>query len=300
MNHEHLQTPRSQRRTDGIEERIQKALHAAFIRNVDYTDIKFQLSTAFSEERSNLPHLVGRPVHGDPAFEDFYTIDHLVPYSMVHIRTVAKKLPVALKKATYGDDPKVKAIAKAVSEMHDRWEPIVRQLEALKPFVVKGRNPSETPADPRTLENTGTCSCCNRNIKLKDLKIVDHGFQVNDGRHGQCLGVNYHPIEVSTAGLENLLGINKRSRTSKADYLAKLQRDEVDTLYTTERRQMITVKRGEDRFERLFRAAISNTAFQIESLDRDITIIEKRIASWVPTLLPDGQSHFAMPTSPAP
>ena len=300
MKHEHLQTPKSQRYTDGMEQRLQQALDAAFIRNVDYTDIKFRLSTAFSEERSNLPNLVGRPPHGDSFFEDFYAVDHLVPYSMVHVRTIAKKLPSTLKKLTHGDDPRIKAIAEAVSQMHDRWEPIVGQIEALKPFVVKGRTPSEIPADPRTLENTGTCSCCNRNIKLKDLKVVDHGFQVNGGRHGQCYGVNYHPIEVSTAGLENLLALNKRSRASKGEYLVKLQQGEIDTLHTMERRQMMVVKRGEDRFERLYQAAISNTTYEIETLDREIVFIEKRIADWVPRLLPDGQSHFAMPTSPTP
>lgn len=94
------------------------------------------------------------------------------------------------------------------------WQPYIiasELLVGLKPLVQKGRkpNPEAEAARERSLENTGTCGCCNRNIKLTTSELIwDHGFAILNRGYGQgagyktgksCFGVNYQPIEVSKA-----------------------------------------------------------------------------------------------------
>jgi hypothetical protein len=86
-----------------------------------------------------------------------------------------------------------------------RWEPLCEKFLSLKPLIVKGRQISEIPSNlpPRTLENTGTCAVCQRNVKLRGTKIMDHGYTKGYGwRNGICFGAGYQAIELSPEGLE--------------------------------------------------------------------------------------------------
>jgi hypothetical protein len=98
-------------------------------------------------------------------------------------------------------------------------EPLIHASELLKNLktkVIKGRIPAETPNEnARTLENTGTCGCCNRNVKLtSSSRIWDHGFQILNRGYGigagykiggSCFGVGYEPIEVSPLVWQDML-----------------------------------------------------------------------------------------------
>lgn len=84
------------------------------------------------------------------------------------------------------------------------WEPVAATVAAAKKDAIKGRKPSTTPrkTKERTLENTGTCPVCGRNIKLRyDSRMVDHGYTLRYGfRNGKCAGVGKLPWEVSPQG----------------------------------------------------------------------------------------------------
>jgi len=84
--------------------------------------------------------------------------------------------------------------------------PACEKIAAVKQFIEKGRKPSESPANARTLDHTGTCGCCNRNVKLRpEGTMWDHGYMIGGKgskgyscfRVGSCFGVGYQPIEVS-------------------------------------------------------------------------------------------------------
>lgn len=90
----------------------------------------------------------------------------------------------------------------------ERWQPLAAKLDAAKKTAIKGRKPSGKPrvTPERTYENTGTCACCRRNVKMERGKIVMHGFTIRPGfRAGRCVGVGHDPIEVSDEGLRALL-----------------------------------------------------------------------------------------------
>jgi hypothetical protein len=77
-------------------------------------------------------------------------------------------------------------------------------VQAAKPFIEKGRKPSENPVEA-DITNTGHCAICgNRQKMTANQKMVHHGFQISGGtghyfgyRLGSCFGVGYAPVELS-------------------------------------------------------------------------------------------------------
>jgi len=67
----------------------------------------------------------------------------------------------------------------------------------------------------RDLVGTGTCQCCQRNIKMRDGKLVDHGYECPrdiynpkyTGHHeGNCSGVAELPYEKDCSLVQHILG----------------------------------------------------------------------------------------------
>ena len=296
MKHDDLQTPRSIKNLAGLEDRIARALENKFIRNVDYQTLKQRISNALDSERDAVPDRIGRPGPDDGDWrEGFYEVVYLIPYQLSHIRTIPKRLPqVVARLGEAAKHPKIAVAVDAVSRMYERWEPILAAMETLKPFIIKGRTPREVPADARTLDNTGTCSCCNRNIKLKDLKIVDHGYQLMEGRVGQCPGVGHYALEVSSEGVEHLQDIFKKRLEKRNKYLNLLEADKVEEIPYQLGRKLEMVGRDDSRFASVRNEKLRLTQQEIQMLEREINRLGEVVDNWKPRLLPDGASHFGM------
>jgi hypothetical protein len=86
--------------------------------------------------------------------------------------------------------------------------PMCELILDLKKRAVKTRKPSsKVNPNARTLENTGTCGCCGKNVKMEDGKLVDHGFEIHGWGHrvGSCFGVGYEPVEISPKAMVEYL-----------------------------------------------------------------------------------------------
>jgi hypothetical protein len=149
---------------------------------------------------------------------------------------LVKKAKQARKDQTlnypYHNEAQVAAVA-AVKAFLARWEPLCEKFLSLKPLIVKGRTPNENPRSvpERTIENTGTCGICGRNIKMRGKMLVDHGYTKGYGfRNGICFGAHFQPIETSPEVLQAYLDFcTKRLASMPAairaeqDYLTKLE-----------------------------------------------------------------------------
>lgn len=111
-------------------------------------------------------------------------------------------------------------------------------------------------AAPRTEENTGSCPCCFRNIKLKwsgqSPTMVNHGFKRPGWglQMGNCRGVGFPPFELSPRGTRHLV----ESLDKQRDHL----------------------KKNPER----------NSARMIEWLTQDMERLDKMIADWKEQPLP--------------
>lgn len=165
---------------------------------------------------------------------------------------------------------------------------------------MKGREPpsepSQTPA--RTIDNTGSCSCCNKNVKLDDGKAVDHGFQVAGGRQGSCFGVGRPPIEVSPQGAIDFIAHLEQKHESRTSYLTRLETTEVEQVSDFSAWPPKTYKRGEKGFDVALRSAIAHAKQEIGSIESWLRMFRRKVADWTPKPLPDGKrDHMPSDTS---
>lgn len=151
---------------------------------------------------------------------------------------------------------------------------------------------AHVPASQRTRENTGSCSVCNQNIKLKPTNppvMVLHGFQRPGIGYviGDCGGVGWPPYEISADGCKNYIEKVLRPNLVIAEqYLNDLYADRVDTLDVKDGPRRIKVHPGDEKWDRAYKIVCSQTIGAIESLEADIKFMNKRIADWIPKPLP--------------
>jgi len=145
------------------------------------------------------------------------------------------------------------------------------------------RKPRKTKM--RTLQNTGTCPVCNRNIKLKGGRMVDHGYQVPWGWQGRtqgCFGVGYPPYEKSPKGCEDYL---QKALLPTLDRM-EAELSVADSKTVLPLRGQKTIKRDEPGWERAMRNYKTNLESSMRRIKRDIQDTQKRIDDWQERPLP--------------
>ena len=190
---------------------IEALLDSDTIYNSDYVEMKTALNRTLEQAKA-----AASAVYLAIPYEDRRT-DELSDqyYGMVYPHT----LPGWLKKLPKTASPTHAAALEAYRALGAYSAICARFVEA-KARVVKTRKPStvarKTPA--RTLDNTGTCACCDMNVKLDGAgTIVPHGYTIRWGfQSGSCFGVGFRPIEVSDEGLRAALqGFERQLATAR-------------------------------------------------------------------------------------
>jgi len=225
-------------------------LNQEVIYNVDFTDAKFYLGRIFDEAKEKM---VNAPFFWAGKFES-------VPEEINELHWLswsAHLAPSLLKKVTKVnvDHP----ARDAMLELLNEFAPVMVALKDAKGRVVKGRKPSDNPSSKpaRTIENTGTCGCCGKNVKMDNGKLVAHGYTIKYGfQSGNCFGVGYEPVEVSSDAI--------------VAYLAALVAHQSD----------LQIKPVSDPKEK------HRVESMIRQIEGDIKYFTKIMAAWAPRPLP--------------
>jgi hypothetical protein len=259
---------------------IESAIEAGVIYNADFTELK---NAANRKLEAGYHAAVVEPylaVDYDVrnAYPQGINDLYYSAYPQIHTLNARDKTITKLEKE-HGDHWMVKA----AREYLELVRPVIVDLNKVKALVVKGRKPSDQPrkTPERTLENTGTCAICGRNVKLNSNgKIVDHGYTIRYGfQQGNCFGVGWAPIEVSSAGAAAYV---KALETFKA-------RQEESLPKAIEAAEALALKQKsfeDTREERAVRHAPSNIESQIRYLGRDIEAYTKIVDQWEAKPLP--------------
>ena len=221
------------------------------IYNVDFKDAKDSLGRAFEEANSKMV--------SEPFFWGGKGLD--IPEAVVELHWLswqAHLAPSLLKKVIKAniDHP----VCTAMLELLNEFAPIMEGVKAAKARVIKGRKPSTTPrtTPERTIENTGTCGCCGKNVKMSGNILVAHGYTIKYGfQSGNCFGVGYEPVEVSNKAIVAYLEVLNDFRN---DQVASLEGLEDMKLW-----------------------GVESTIRQVEG---DIKYFDKALAAWVARPLP--------------
>jgi hypothetical protein len=166
-------------------------------------------------------------------------------------------------------DSPTSVVVDAANALVAEWSPVAVKLKAAKVLITKTRKPSDKPrtTPERTIENTGTCGICGKNVKLDSMgNIVSHGFTIRYGfQEGNCYGVGFKPIEVSGESRECYLEMLKRELVSNETAL-----ENVETLYAEKDLRMMRMK----------------LESVVRWLTADIEMFAKLVANWESKPLP--------------
>jgi hypothetical protein len=264
-----------------ILEMIDTAIENGIIYNVDYKDLKDAVNRKLEEGyRAAVvkPYLEGLHHRNEEISPEMSEILYYNGKPQAHTLNARDKGITKLEK-TEGDHWMVKT----AREYLELVRPVIENLVIIKGLVVKGRKPSTDPrkTPERTLENTGTCSVCGRNVKLNSFgKIVDHGYTIRYGfQEGNCFGVGYDPIEISHKGTVAYINALGTFRDAQEKALPK----------AVEAAEALALKQKgfeDSREERAVRNAPHNIESQIRHLGLDIKAFAKIVAEWEAKPLP--------------
>lgn len=251
---------------------LAEALTCTEVYNVDYVQIKDQINRALDSAWDKyvrqtwlgLPHDLRNDF--DEAISELY-YNHPQSHTL---GSTAKKVARA-EKVTHGT-----VVTDQARAFVDATAQLAEDMKAVKLLVVKTRKPSATPrlTEARTIENTGTCSVCERNAKLNIRgQIVSHGYRVVWQQHqGPCFGHRELPIEVSPEGAVKYLDVLRVSRTHEDSERLIAELELAETEIGNARRKLLHKVRQHQ-----------NT---VRYLDSDIKRFEAKVAGWEPTPLP--------------
>lgn len=171
--------------------------------------------------------------------------------------------------------------------------------EAAKKFMVSGGQDTleterrERELSLRSLDNTGTCPCCFRNVKMltSAAQISRHGWEVQGGgwrsyggwHSSACVGTGYPPYELSKEGTVEYLKLVNKSKDKLTGQLRQLEGNPI----TVMRRQKPVVIRPDDP-SYVYESRIRKQTIQrhLREVDDTIQDLEAKITTWKQQNLP--------------
>lgn len=229
--------------------------------NVDFVELKGWLNRRLDEAHEAAQKAYLKVVH-TPGHERSEELQNQY-YGTIYPHTLAgwtKKLPKAAS-------PAFAAALEAFRAVPAEFSPVCEKFLKAKLLVIKSRKPSDRPrvTPERTIDNTGTCSCCGQNVKLDGGRIVAHGYTIRYGyQSGSCAGVGFAPIEVSADGAKAYLrGLEAFQSRQQAALVEATRAGEKKRIWSIEA--------------------------DLRSLKIDIHHFTRVVADWAPKALPDGR-----------
>lgn len=164
--------------------------------------------------------------------------------------------------------------------------PLVRER---KPHIVKGRAPNASPhaAPPKEHKNgTGTCACCFSGVAITDAgRMAHHGYRrPGDGfQTSSCSGIRFPPLEVSTDGLEWLIGERQRRHDNVRATIAALP-ERTEIRWHARVRPGVTEPRvsrlGDDNWDRVMRGYEADLHRQDRAMTSELEFLRGELAKW--------------------
>jgi hypothetical protein len=160
--------------------------------------------------------------------------------------------------------------------------PLAQVVASLKDMTIKGRAPSTAPAKPENPDKVvKTCPCCFRTIAVHNT-MVHHGYERpgSGWQTASCPGVRFQPLEVSSEGLEWLIGtVTEDLRRTKATYD---ERGMLTVVPVTVRGKKTTVTKDHPEWKRAFAAYENDLVYAIRGLERELPPLLTLLRDWKP------------------
>lgn len=268
---------------------LEDGIQTRHIWNVDFENAKYQLSRAWDRVEGILYTPLSDLWYRSDGSESWKMWEDNDPRHNIPTHQLSY-VPGYLKKLKTIKAPELKTYIKAMEQAAE----LAGLLKAAKPFIVKGRKPSENPVE-KDVTNTGLCPVCMKRQKLTfNGTVVAHGYTIShkwSGRNGMCLGFGYKAWELSPDGaiafkksMENYLSNLKKRVTNlienKFPTLSETIR--VREGFGEYKNELRTFKRGTPEYERIRHTELFSNENAIRYITSDIESVNTRINNWKP------------------
>lgn len=253
---------------------LRRSVESGVVWNAEFEDLKSRLGGAVWRDTEAFIWPAMR--NGvDEAFK--YPVS---PSSVHDVRSFSKKIEVGRAKGL--------TVPASVDEFLAFWTPVVTLFDEAKPLIKKGRRPAEDVDDSerRTLENTGTCPICSKNIKLTDGgRLVHHGYTVEyHAYQGGCFGVGHLPWEVSPKGSEEYVSSLEVYLADITEEYNDWKAEGIDKVFSERAKKYLAP--GDEGFQEAVDRLLRDREYQIKNLTSTLDWFKDRIKNWTPSTLP--------------
>lgn len=271
-------------RFENVMETLNRATLNGSIRNTEMKDVKRWASDIamdlWEEKISDVYSNCGK--HASLP-EDVRNLNFSIMIMGVHtLPSVDKKL-----QKTKMSHPMIDAMRELVAELM----PLATTIDSLKASIVKGRAPSaEPPKEVNPNKVVKTCPCCNRPIAVVGGHMAHHGYERsgNGWQTSSCPGINFPPLEVSSAGLQWMIENHEASLTHTIQLQA--DKDTVENLPIRIAGEKVTITKASSRWASAFRSYEARLVTDIRDLESDLVGMNKRLKDWKPEVAPEDDS----------
>jgi len=147
----------------------------------------------------------------------------------------------------------------------------------------------------RSLDNTGTCPCCFRNVKMLQRRQIlsRHGWEVQGGgwrnygawHTGPCFGTSYPPFELSKQGTVDYREVvhKTRDQISKALTALKKRPSEIKVLRG---RKTFSVGQDDPSYEHHLKVRITQVESDLLGSEEALRNLDSKISGWKQEPLP--------------
>lgn len=264
---------------------IEDGLAAKHIWNADYVTAKDTISRAW-ENTDDVAHdyLTNMYYRGNDVFRTWQDNDPRFNMGLCGFLNT----PGWLAKLKKVNAPELADYIAVIEEV----AALAEMVKAVKPYIEKGRKPSENPKEV-DYTNTGICPVCMKRQKLNfDGTLVAHGYTIPrgwGGRNGMCMGRGYKAWELAPDGAIAFKRVMVQQLAEEKERLEIIQSDKLPVLmeqvqvrksfgrYETETKKY---DRGTPDYERVKRSSIFSIESNIRYLTADIEAVGIRIDNW--------------------
>jgi hypothetical protein len=269
-------TLRNPGRFDATVEEIAAAVEHGSIRNVALAAAKATLSNAIHDAWTKYvqaPFFFGK---GDAVSKEVN--DVFWSFSLMNLHDVIAASRKLAKSKVQG--PELDAMRAFCAEAL----PLAEAVASLKDKAVKGRAPSAASQQENPNKVVKTCPVCFRGIAVVRGTMAHHGYE-RPGigfQTASCPGVRFKPLEVSSEGLEWLIGSLRRNLAHAQE--SHLKRDALQTLHARRsiRGPVEQITREDSLWPRVFADHVRRLENEINLLQQEIPVLAERLAKWKP------------------
>lgn len=270
---------RTTTRFDAALAEIATGVEAGAIRNVVLNDAKSTLSRCINDAWNghvNAPFFYAGKFQDQPLdVQELAT--NISVYGLHEVISASKKIG-----KTTATGPAVDAMRAFCAESL----PLAQAVAALKDKVVKGRAPNAEPTKEANPDKVvKTCPVCFRPIAVRGSVMAHHGYKrPHEGwQTASCPGIRFMPLEVSSKGLEWLIGaLRARLAECEVTYSNRDSKDSLRVRTGGSKSPMETITPTSEKWAQAFRAFVSNLEFEIEHLKHTLPGLDTKLANWKP------------------